>query len=344
VRLRRYTPPPRPGSAPGNHPTAPRDPRRSAPDPNTPPRPVSGITTDARGRPRLPVQVPPRRLEEDYAKNLLRIVRRARAAWAPVRSALPGILADAEAARRGDRLDVDRSAKLRQLVAEAGAQMRAAFSNDEIEALARKFADHTQRYQKDQLARQVKAALGVDPIIKDRGLAARADHFAHENVALVQTIPTRLHGELESMVTRAVSSGRRHEALAEQIEDRFGVSESRARVIARDQVGKFYAATNHARQREMGVDRFVWRTVGDERVRGTPGGKYPDADPSHFELDGDEYDYDDPPNAGPYGEPALPGEAIQCRCYAEPVFDDLDEDDGEADDEDAGEDDLDEEG
>jgi SPP1 gp7 family putative phage head morphogenesis protein len=297
-----------------------------------------------KARSKLPRQIPPTRLEEDYAKALLKILVRARHAWAPVIRAVPGLIADAAAAR-GDRMDAGEPGKLRALIAQAVAQTRRAIAQPEIEALARKFAAQTSTYQRIQLANQVRAALGADPIFRDKGLAARVEQFTHENVGLVQRIPERLHGDLEAMVNRAVAGGRRGvnqsggDSLAEDIEDRFGVSERHARVIARDQVAKFYAGVNHARQKELGVSKFIWRTVGDESVRGDPAGKYPKAEPSHYDLDGETYSYDDPPEAGPRGEPCLPGEAILCRCFAEPVFDfdddeEPDEDEDEPDDED----------
>lgn len=275
---------------------------------------------DAARRKKLPRQNPPRRHEEDYAGALVKIVRRTRHAYGPLLRALPGLLEGAAAARRGDRVDAGESNKIRQMAQAAAEASRRAIPRHEIDSLARKFAERTSTYQRIQLANQVRSALGVDPIFRDKGLAARVEHFTHENVALVTRIPERLHGDLESMVTRAVSSGRPHPALAEEIEERFGVAERHARLIARDQIGKFYAGVNHARQREMGVDKFVWRTAGDERVR-----------EEHAELDGEEFDYDDPPVVE--GEEALPGEQIQCRCWAEPVLEEL-EDDDEPDDED----------
>jgi hypothetical protein len=71
------------------------------------------------------------------------------------------------------------------------------------------------------------------------------------------------------------------------------------------------------RQKQLGVTSFVWQTMGDERVRD-----------EHAERDGQEYEYDDPPD----GE--LPGEPIMCRCWAEPVLDDLDDSDDEESDDD----------
>jgi SPP1 gp7 family putative phage head morphogenesis protein len=281
---------------------------------------------DARRRARLPRQIPPRRLEEDYAGALVRIVRRVRGAWASVLRAVPE-LATAHATERGDaRLDAGEHGKLRRLVSQAVESSRKAIQQPELDSLARKVAGRVGSYQKEQLTKQVRAAVGADPIIRDRGLVARVNEFTHENVALVSSIPERLHGELESIVTHAVSGGRLSggrsgaETLRADIEERFGVAESRARLIARDQVGKFYAALNHARQKELGVERFVWRTVGDARVRD-----------EHEELDGEVFSYDDPPVVE--GEEALPGEQIQCRCWAEPILDDLLDDDDEPDDE-----------
>ncbi len=199
---------------------------------------------------------------------------------------------------------------MKRLVAAAADQARRSIQRDEIEALARKFAERTSTYQRLQFTNQVRVALGVDPIIKDKGLAAATEQFTHENAALVTRIPERLHGDLETLVQRAVSSASPHPALAEQIEARFGVAERHARLIARDQVSKFHGSMNHTRQRELGIERFTWRTVGDERVRD-----------EHEDLDGEVFDYDDPPDEG------LPSEPVLCRCSAEPVFEDEDSDD-----------------
>ncbi len=86
----------------------------------------------------------------------------------------------------------------------------------------------------------------------------------------------------------------------------FGFGERRSKLIARDQVGKLYGQLNASRQKDIGVEKFTWRTVGDERVRD-----------EHEALDGEVFSYDDPPEEG------LPGEEVLCRCSAEPLFSDL---------------------
>lgn len=323
-----YVPPPGPGSAARNRPGVQYDPaaqviarasRGAAPDPNTRPQFVS--RSDAA---RLPRQIPPIRHEEDYGGRLARIVRRCRLAYGPLLRALPSLLESA----RAERMDASATDRAKALLAQAVAATRKAIQQPELDRLARTVAGRVSTYHKVQISNQVRSALGADPVFRDRGLAPRVDHFAHENAALILRIPERLHGDVAAMVTRAVAGGRRAPTdLADDIEDRFNVSERHARLIARDQVGKFYAALNHSRQREMGIRKFTWMTAGDERVR-----------EEHAELDGQVFSYDDPPEVD--GEIALPGEPIQCRCWASPIFEGDEGDEGD----DEGDDDGDDEG
>lgn len=217
--------------------------------------------------------------------------------------------------------DAGEGRKARQLVDEARARISAGLNVSRLEALAEKFGKRVTDQQRGELSKQVKAALGVDIVAHDANVPAMLDHFTAENVALIKRIPARLFDDVETRVTRAFASGRRHEDLAKEIEKAEGISENAARLIARDQIGKLNGQVNASRQQELGITSFRWRTVGDERVRGDPDGLYPKAKPSHYERDNKTYSYDDPPN-GDDG-PELPGEPVNCRCTAEPVFDDL---------------------
>ncbi len=85
----------------------------------------------------------------------------------------------------------------------------------------------------------------------------------------------------------------------------FGTLEGRVRVIAQHQMGVLQAQVQRERARAIGVTEFVWRTQGDDKVRD-----------EHAALDGTRHAYDDPPSEG------LPGQPINCRCYAESVIPD----------------------
>lgn len=285
---------------------------------------IRAAQANARIRPHrkrpLPRAQRPTLVSKAYAAALDHALYRARPAIDELVRDLPGLVEAAKLARAGDaagfRLDAGEGERLRRAIAEANSRMQRALDPDDIAALAERFAQDTSRFQRAQLARQVRSAFGVDAFLRDPTLRERFDMFVAENVRLIRNIPPEFETSISSMVSSAVRSARPHPALAADIERRFGVSRSRAALIARDQVGKAYADLNHVRQRELGVTKFVWRTVGDARVRdGTDGPQ------DHEALNGEMYDYNDPPNTGT--GPALPGEDVNCRCYAEPVFDGL---------------------
>jgi len=141
----------------------------------------------------------------------------------------------------------------------------------------------TSAHSKRQLGKQVKVVLGLDPILSEPWLGPMAEAFTHDNVALISSIPERYFNEIEQSVTRGVRAGRRHEPMAREIQERYQVSEARARLIARDQVSKLNGDLNRARQQGLGIERYIWRTSGDERVRS-----------SHEMLDGMYCRWDDP--------------------------------------------------
>lgn len=129
-----------------------------------------------------------------------------------------------------------------------------------------------------------------------------AENFVSENVALVTGLPVRALAEVEAAVLRAVSTGNRKQ-LAVDLRERVDVTKNRAKLIARDQVGKLYGQLVRERQQANGIEKFIWRTQLDKRVRD-----------SHAELEGTVWRWDSPPSIG------IPGEPINCRCYGAPLI------------------------
>lgn len=306
---------------------------------------VHGPQRSPRRARKLPRQARPTLIQREYGAALAALVSRAviREAFAELLHELPDLLASVKR-ERGDasylqiarivdpvarvqtwlglRRDADEGKRVRALVARAKERLHSSISTQAIEALAEKFAEQTSTFQRIQLNKQTKAALGVDIFRGDKNLRARVSLFASENVSLIKGISDEIATKVEKTVTRALTSATLHSDLARTLDKEFDYGEKRSKLIARDQIGKFYGQINASRQQELGVTKFRWKTVGDERVRGDPGGKYPDADSSHYDWDNEIFSYDDPPRDDK-GVPVLPGEPILCRCWAEPVLDDL---------------------
>lgn len=183
-------------------------------------------------------------------------------------------------------------------------------SPKKLEQLAERFGRRTSEFQREQLRRQIKAAVAVDPLMSEKGITGRVEQFTHQNVSLIQTVPQRFFSETEQVVMTGVRAGKRATEIAGDIADRFDVAESNAKRIANDQVGKFFGELNRVRQTNLGINGYVWRGFLDNRER-----------PEHFQREGERFDWSDPPDGG------HPGEDINCRCWAEPdlsgIMDDL---------------------
>jgi len=166
--------------------------------------------------------------------------------------------------------------------------------------------------------------LGVNPLQHEPWLNESMKLFVRENASLIQTLPTEGLSDIEQMVYRESRRGLSPKDMRAKIREEFEVTEGRARVIARDQVGKFNANLTEKRQTNLGITEYIWRDSGDGRVRSQSNTKgYSD----HSHLDGTKQKWSDPPvtvfKGKRAGERNHPGEDIQCRCWADPVIDHL---------------------
>ncbi len=105
----------------------------------------------------------------------------------------------------------------------------------------------------------------------------------------------------------------------------------RVELISRDQVGTLNSMFWKDAYLNIGLYWYIWRTAQDERVRGNPAGKYPNAVPSHYVMDGLLMDWNDASVFSDdngktwkkkYGimEPLHVGMAPGCRCVPIPYW------------------------
>lgn len=181
-------------------------------------------------------------------------------------------------------------------------------SDSEIRQLVKPFSQQVEAFNKRQFRKVLKSVYGVDIFKHEDWLDAQLKLFEVQNIELIKSIPTQLHDKLRYRFIEAVRKGERWEAVADEIEAILAIPKKRARLIARDQLGKLNGQLTQLRQQQIGVTHYIWRTMLDERVRD-----------SHRKREGELFAWDNPPDDG------HPQEPIQCRCYAEPVFPDFDE-------------------
>jgi SPP1 gp7 family putative phage head morphogenesis protein len=167
------------------------------------------------------------------------------------------------------------------------------------------------QYNKDQWKSLIRSQYGVNPTKEDpERFNTLLAQWAHNNALLIKDIPVKTMIQIQNATIDALQSGTTVDDMTQNVYDimseRTDVTDSRAKLIARDQVAKLNGALTQQRQRDIGVEGYIWRTVGDERVRET-----------HEEVDGQYFSWDNPPAET---DDNHPGEDYQCRCWAEPVL------------------------
>lgn len=168
----------------------------------------------------------------------------------------------------------------------------------------KRIAQQANNFNSQQFRTVMRSALQVDIFQHEPWLNELVDMWTTENVRLITSIPEQFFGEVEGIVSRGLMDGTLTDNLGEQIERVYGVSERRAQLIARDQVGKLNGDLTMYRQTTTGIESYIWSTSRDVRVR-----------PDHADREGKEFRWDNPPPGG------HPGKAIYCRCVALPVID-----------------------
>lgn len=130
-----------------------------------------------------------------------------------------------------------------------------------------------------------------------------------ENVALIKSIGNEYLDKVNSAVWRSVKGGYDLESLVSQLKQIDGVTDRRAKNIAKDQVAKINQAFEMARAEELGITDAIW-------VHSSAGKTFRH---DHVKANGTRYKIKE----GCYisGEFIQPAFKINCRCRAKLVID-----------------------
>lgn len=185
-----------------------------------------------------------------------------------------------------------------------------------VNGISEKLAQNTvnaQRRESDkQLAQQLEKMTGIDlrNLFKDEDLTQIVEEAIAANVALIESIPSQYADKLQAAILKGLQEGQRASVIAEEIKQIGNITDSRAKLIATDQLGKINSRITQVRQEKLGITHYTWSTSRDERVRH-----------EHRLRDGKLFAWDKPPKDGHAGQ------AIRCRCVALPYLDHLIDDD-----------------
>ena len=189
------------------------------------------------------------------------------------------------------------------------------------ELMAMEIGQYTSDWNDKEWRKIMRGVMGVEYYQREPWMNDLLQSFSRENAALIKSIPQQYISDLEGTVQRGIKGGFRHETIAKEIRRKYEIVKieptkaaksgfravnlrKRSALIARDQVSKLNSQITKNRQEGLGIQKYIWRTSLDERVR-----------PSHMEKEGETFSWNNPP-----ADTGHPGEDINCRCTAEPVF------------------------
>ena len=181
------------------------------------------------------------------------------------------------------------------------------FVDQEITREAKRIGTRTSNFNLHQMDNQFRSVLGVNPLRNETYLEPQVEAFTARNAALIKSIPAQSATKIETIIRTGVEAGETSATLAGKIQKELRSTRNRAKLIARDQINKFNGALTELRQTAVGVEEYIWSTSNDERVRF-----------NHQSKDGKIFNWNNPPS-----DTGHPGEDIQCRCVAIPVFNQL---------------------
>lgn len=173
--------------------------------------------------------------------------------------------------------------------------------------LATNFVKGLDKYHQRLFFSDIKRQIGVD--VSDFISKSAINELMYQaiswNVDLIQSIPTELLPQLKQVVSESFSElGFDQAHLKKQIDQRFNVTKSRAKLIARDQTNKTIGNMTQFRQQGLGIQEYIWLGVDDQRERAT-----------HVANNNKRFRYDSPP-----ASTGNPGQDYNCRCVAQGVI------------------------
>jgi len=122
--------------------------------------------------------------------------------------------------------------------------------------------------------------------------------------------------ELREKISEHAMKGNRYESVVKTIQDSFGVTQRKAKFLARQETMLMTTKLKQIRYEDAGVDYYKWVCVA--------GSSNHPVRPTHKALGdrskrGELFRWDDPPLLAEDGQYKNPGQDYNCRCYAVPV-------------------------
>src|SRR5690606_37706158 len=183
-----------------------------------------------------------------------------------------------------------------------------------FQRLADQLASRLVRTTLSAIDREHRRSFGIDVVQNSPRIRATMEAAAIQNANLIKSIPEQYLRNVSNSVMANMRTGLLPREVAKQLQAEYGVTQRRARFIARDQTAKVNGELTKQRQVDAGYEYFRWIDSDDERVRA----RHRKIAETDVGFGPGVYRWDDLPK-GDDGQPIQPGSDYQCRCTSRPV-------------------------
>lgn len=170
--------------------------------------------------------------------------------------------------------------------------------------------DQSLWHMDDQMEKSLKG-ISVFPKLTDSQRGRVSEEWQENMQLFIKNFTEKEITDLRKTVLDSTMKGDRYESLIGGIMQSYGVSQRKAKFLARQETKLLLSTQRDIRYVDAGLEYYRWRCV-----KGTTA--HP-VRPMHKALDGKIFRFDDPPVTAENGAKNNPGFDYNCRCFPSPL-------------------------
>ena len=198
-----------------------------------------------------------------------------------------------------------------KLTREAQRKLLKRFDDKRLEKMARDILNKVNRRNAEQFYNGIEKQIGISAkeLFNSEGLQSNISALILESAQWAKKLRDDTLEFYTSNTLRAMAEGNSLEDVLKQFDGMAETRKNHAKTVARTQVSTFNSLVGKARAQNLGIEKAVWVTSRDERVRHC-----------HRVRNGKEFDLSKGLYSSCDGKFLLPGVDYNCRCTYEYVI------------------------
>lgn len=179
------------------------------------------------------------------------------------------------------------------------------FDDKRLEKLAKNYTGKVNRRNKAEFYRRMEKSVGISrqELEATEGLTFQINAYQLETYQWIRKMRDDTMQQWTSNTLRDMAEGKSLPDILSQFDGMVEKRKNHAEMVARTQISTFNSLTSKARARNLGIEKAIWVTSRDERVR-----------PCHQVRDKKEFDLAEGLYSSCDGKTLLPGVDYNCRC------------------------------